>query len=140
MSTQTVMLARRWFEEVWNQKRDDTMDEMLSPTCAGLMEGKGEIESAEAFKAARARLLAAFPDLCLTVEDTVAEGDKVVVRWVACATHCGADLGPAPTGCRCDFRGMTWLEFRDGKVVRGWDSWDIGGLLQRLQSAEPHRE
>lgn len=140
MATPTVALARRWFEEVWNQKRDDTIDELLSTSCAGLMEGQGEIGSAEDFKVVRSRLLTAFPDLSLTIEDTVTEGDKVVVRWVARATHDGPSLGPAPTGRRCEFRGMTWLEFREGKLVRGWDSWDHGGLLKQLQSAEQPRK
>lgn len=135
MSTPTVTLATQWFEDVWNQKREDTMEALLSPTCIGAMEGQGEIGNAEAFKATRARLLQAFPDLNLTVEDTVAEGEKVVVRWIARATHSGTGLGLPPTGVRFEFRGMTWLEFRDGKVVRGWDSWDFGGLLNKLQSA-----
>jgi steroid delta-isomerase-like uncharacterized protein len=132
------MLARRWFEEVWNQKRDDTLEELLSPACAGYMEGSGEILGADVFKAVRAGLLAAFPDLSLQVEDTVAEGGKAVVRWVARATHRGPGLGLAPTGCRCEFPGLTWLEFEDGRLVRGWSHWDHGGLLRTLERAGSH--
>jgi steroid delta-isomerase-like uncharacterized protein len=135
MSTSTVMLARRWFDEVWNQKRDDTLEELLSPACEGFMEGQGEINGAEEFKAFRARIFDAFPDLVLHVEDAIAEGDKAVVRWRATAPHCGPGLGLPPTGCPCEFRGMTWLEFPDGKLLRGWSHWDHGGLLQRLQQA-----
>jgi steroid delta-isomerase-like uncharacterized protein len=137
VSIPVAVLARRWFEEVWNQKRDDTMEQILSPNCAGFMEGQGEIIGAEMFKAVRVRLLDAFPDLSVLVEDTVAEGTKAVVRWVARATHRGAGLGLAPTGLSCEFRGVTWLEFEDGRLVRGWSHWDHGGLLQKLQRAEP---
>jgi steroid delta-isomerase-like uncharacterized protein len=128
-------LARRWFEEVWNQRRDDTMDEMLSPNCAGFIESHGDITTPDEFKAVRAKFLEAMPDLSLTVEDAIAEGDKVVVRWRAKATHRGPGLGTEPTGCACEFRGLTWLEFENGKIVRGWDGWDHGGLVRHLMAA-----
>jgi steroid delta-isomerase-like uncharacterized protein len=137
MTNPTAMLANRWFEEVWNQKRDDTMDALLAPNCAGFMEGQDEIMSAEAFKEIRARFLDAFPDLSMQVEDTIAEGDKVVVRWLAKATHRGGGLGIAPTGRSCEIRGLTWLEFEDGRVMRGWSHWDHGGLMRHLTDPSP---
>ena len=133
MPTSTDQLARRWFDEAWNRKTDGCVDELLSPTCSGFMVGHGEVSGADHFKALRARFLEAFPDLHLKVEDTVAEGDKVVVRWAASATHSGYGLGVPPTHKHCEFRGLTWLEFRDGKLERGWDSWDMGQLMQILQ-------
>jgi steroid delta-isomerase-like uncharacterized protein len=136
MSTSINQLARRWFEEVWNQRRDETVEELLSPTCAGFMVGHGEVGGAEQFKAIRARFLEAFPDLYLHVEDVVTEGEKAVVRWVARATHGGHGLGVAPTGNSCEFRGLTWMEFQGGKLHRGWDAWDLGGLMQQLQPAQ----
>jgi steroid delta-isomerase-like uncharacterized protein len=113
------------------------MEELLAPDCAGFMEGQEEVVGAEMFKAVRARLLEALPDLSVQVEDTVAEGGKVVVRWVARATHRGTGLGVAPTGRPCEFRGLTWLEFEQGRLIRGWSHYDHGGLLQKLQRAEP---
>jgi steroid delta-isomerase-like uncharacterized protein len=130
----TVELARQWFDEVWNQKRDDTLDALLSPNCTGFMEGAGEIVGAAAFKEFRNRLLAAFPDLHLTVEDAIASGDKAVVRWIARATHQGPGLERPALGNRIELRGLTWLEFEQGLLVRGWSNWDYGGMLQKLEA------
>lgn len=66
------------------------------------------------------------------MEDTAADGDQVVVRWTATATHRGNSLGMAATGRRVSFRGMTWLTFSNGMVVEGWDSWNLGALLASL--------
>jgi len=72
--------------------------------------------------------LNAFPDLQVEVEDTAADGDQVVVRWHASGTHLGAGLGMPATDRPVDFRGMTWLTFRDGVIGVGWDSWSLGRL------------
>lgn len=126
-------LAIRWFEEVWNERRDETVHEIMHPESVGHMEG-GEAHGPSDFLAARASLLDAFPDLRVTVDDTAADGDHVVVRWSAGATHSGGGLGVAATSRSVTFRGMTWLTFRDGKVVEGWDAWNLGGLLESLET------
>ena len=133
MSEANRRLAKRWFEEVWNRQRVETVDEILDPQALGHMEG-GDVRGPEAFKAVRGDLLRAFPDMKVEVEDTVAEGDHVVLRWNVRATHRGEGLGARPTGRSVDFRGMTWMTFRDGKIVEGWDSWNLGLLLQRIQA------
>ena len=76
--------------------------------------------------------LEAFPDLELEVIGTVAEGDEVMLRWRARGTHRGGSLGLAATGLKLDFRGMTWLKWRDGQIVEGCDSWNRSGLAQAL--------
>src|SRR4051794_37776672 len=96
-------LARRWFEEVWNQRRTDTVREMLTDDSVCHSEG-GPLRGAEAFlENAHRPFLAAFPDLQVQVEDTVSQGDVVVVRWTATATHAGDGLGLAPTAKRVTF-------------------------------------
>ena len=124
-------LARRWFEEVWNQRNDGTVRELMAPGAPGHMEGM-EIVGPEQFLAARAALLDAFPDIRVTVEATVAEGDDVVVRWSARATHQGDGLGIPASRKPVSFRGMSWMHFANGRVVEGWDSWNLGQLLQEL--------
>ncbi|HEY8505179.1 MAG TPA: ester cyclase [Gemmataceae bacterium] len=79
--------------------------------------------------------LAAFPDLRVTVEGTVGEGDNVVVRWLATGTHTGEGLGLPPTGKHISIRGMTWIRFENGKMAEGWDCWNLGGLMQTLREA-----
>ncbi|MGH9843477.1 MAG: ester cyclase [Blastocatellia bacterium] len=74
----------------------------------------------------------AFPDLELTVEDIVAEGDKVLCRWSAHGTHLGELQGAAPTGKRFEITGLTLMQFADGQIVEEWANWDVLGMLQQL--------
>jgi steroid delta-isomerase-like uncharacterized protein len=126
-------LARRWFEDNWNRRRAEIVDELLAENAVGHMEGT-DVHGREEFKAVRATLLGAFPDLVLEVEDTIAEGDKVAVRWSVGATHLGEHFGFAASGKPVRFRGITWLRFDDGMIVEGWDAWNQGEVMQRLQA------
>jgi steroid delta-isomerase-like uncharacterized protein len=133
MASENVILARRWFEEVWNQRRTDTIDELLtdesvSHSESGPLRGKREFKE-RAFDT----FLSAFPDLRIAVEGTVAEGDEVVVRWSARGTHLGDGLGFPATGRAVSFRGMTWIRYSGGKMVEGWDCWNQAGLIQSLR-------
>ena len=130
-------LARRWFEEGWNQRKPGVVTELFAPDGVGYMEGPAgdvEIRGPEMFLQARAALLEAIPDLAVTVDGTVAQGDDVVVRWTANGTHRGEGLGIPATGKTVRFRGMSWLRFRDGKVVSGWDAWNQGRLFSDLRA------
>jgi len=89
-----------------------------------------------AFKAARAQLLGAFPDLAIRVEEIVADGDNAVIRWNVAASHEGDDLGIPASHQRVRFRGLTWMKFRDGKIVEGWDAWNQGALIQQLSAID----
>jgi steroid delta-isomerase-like uncharacterized protein len=128
-------IARRWFREVWISGGEATVDELMAPDGVGWMEGR-TVRGVADFKDARRQLLDVFPDLKITVEDLVHEDDKVVVRWSVQATHGGGGLGIPTTNRQVSFRGMTWLEMRDGLIVRGWDSWNLGGLIQTLMQPE----
>lgn len=129
---EAAALARRWFTEVWSPGGETTVDALLAPAAVGWMEGR-EVNGPADFKDARQQLLDTFPDLALTVEDMLAEGEKVAVRWSVNATHRGRGLGIPPTHRTVEFRGITWLEFKDGRIVRGWDSWNLGGLITSLR-------
>jgi predicted ester cyclase len=133
MSEENRCLAIRWFEEVWNARREGIIDEVMTPSSIGHMEGKDVIGPGE-FKTQRAELLAAFPDFRVTVEATAADGDVVVVRWSACGTHLGQGLGVQATGARVAFRGMTWIVIRAGRFIEGWDAWNQGALKESLQA------
>ena len=127
-------LARRWFDDVWNRRRDATIHELLHPDALGHLEGL-EAKGVDDFVAARAGVLAAFPDFRLDVEELVAQGDSVVARWSAKGTHRGALLDIKATQQPVAFRGITWLRFADGRIVEGWDAWNQGGLVSTLQVA-----
>jgi steroid delta-isomerase-like uncharacterized protein len=129
---ENAALARRWFEEVWNQRRTATVHELLRPDSVGHLQS-GDVVGPEPFLEVHAQLLQALPDLRVQVEDTVAQGDHVVVRWTATGTHQARGMGCDPAGTQVQFRGMTWIRYHDGKMVEGWDAWDLGGLMQKLR-------
>jgi steroid delta-isomerase-like uncharacterized protein len=129
-------IARRWFEEVWNQKRTDTVRELIGPDSVCDSEG-GELRGPDAFiEQVHIPMLAAFPDLRMEVVGTTSEGTDVVVRWSARGTHLGDAFGIPPTGKRVAFRGMTWIRYRDGKMLEGLDCWNLAALQQALKQAE----
>ena len=129
-------VARRWFEEVWNQKSQQTVHELVGPDSVCDSEG-GALRGPDTFiDQAHTPMLAAFPDLHVEVVGTTTEGDEVVVRWRARGTHLGDGFGMPPTGKRVAFRGMTWIRFRDGKMLEGLDCWNLAALVQALKKAE----
>jgi steroid delta-isomerase-like uncharacterized protein len=129
-------LAIRWMEEVWNDRLEATIDQLLAPDGVGHMEGI-DVHGPAEFRAVRSAFLSAFPDLRIKVDATVADGDCVVVRWTVVGTHFGEGLGFAASGMPVTFRGMSWMRFSDGKVVETWDSWNQGALMANLRPSPP---
>jgi steroid delta-isomerase-like uncharacterized protein len=126
--------ARRWFREVWVPGGESAVDALMADHVQAVQEG-GTITRREQFVEVRRGLLNAFPDLKVAVDDVIGEGANVVVRWSVEATHAGDFLDIKATNRPVSFRGMTWLEFSDGRIVRGWDSWNMGALIQSLKAA-----
>lgn len=131
-------LATRWFEEVWNERRDETIDELIAEGGIANLEG-GPPADREQLKTVRAGLLDAISDLRVTVVDTLAYGNDVVVRWRLRGTHDGPGLGFPASGRSVDASGMTWLKFENGRIVEGWDSWNREAFLAALrpEAGEP---
>lgn len=84
-----------------------------------------------------ASLLAAFPDGRWTIEDQVAEGDKVVTRFSFTGTHQGEFMGIAPTGKRVTTSGMVIDRIVEGKIVEEREEWDALGMMQQLGAVPP---
>ncbi|GAC1425408.1 MAG: ester cyclase [Ktedonobacteraceae bacterium] len=74
----------------------------------------------------------AFPDLHFTIEDEIAEGDKVVQRWTVRGTHKGDLMGIPPTGKQVTSTGMTIVRIANGKIMDDWANFDLFGMLQQL--------
>src|SRR5439155_18566975 len=102
MSEANKAIVRRWFEEVWNQGRESTVHELLAANAVGhgLGDTEVDIHGPEEFKPFFRNLRGSFPDMRITIEDVIAEGDKVSARIVLEGSHRGAELGVAPTGQR----------------------------------------
>jgi steroid delta-isomerase-like uncharacterized protein len=112
--------VQRYVEEPWNKGNVDALDELCAPNFH--LEGFGGVEE---FKATIKAFRKSFPDLHFTVEEIIAEGDKVAYRWTARGTHQGEYEGVAPTGKTITSTGITIIRLADGKVVE--DRFESGG-------------
>lgn len=133
MSNVNVAVVRRWFEEVWNQRRAEAITELLGDesVCHG---DEGPIRGAEEFTQRLYNpFVAAFPDLRINLDGEVEQGDQVVVRWTAVGTHSGDGLGFPPTGQPVTFQGITWVQVRDGKLHLGWQHTNIPEVIRQLE-------
>ena len=129
MSEENKALARRSWEAANNP---DTIDEVYA---ADLVwhEPDQDIRGYEQAKQFVSTFFTAFPDLNATVEDVIAEGDKVVTRWTIRGTHQGEieEFGP-PTGKQTELQGISIHRIEGGKIVEEWNRYDNLSLLQQL--------
>lgn len=135
MSVANKVLVYRWYEEVWNKKRESAIDEMLTPDVVlyGLTDSPTEaVRGCDAFRKYWRELIAAFPDLHVSVESTIAEDDKVAARCSLRATHTGTGMGVAPTGKRVHISGVRICTFRDSMVTEAWNNFDTLSLYRQL--------
>jgi steroid delta-isomerase-like uncharacterized protein len=133
MAQENSILIRRWFEEIWNSGRMEAIDEMASPDVIGHGQAQHATDiGLEEFKVFAAGFRSAFPDMKVTINYIIEQGDKVVARWTATMTHTGEFLGIAPTGKRATITGTSTQRISGGKVVEGWDNWDQLGLLVQI--------
>jgi steroid delta-isomerase-like uncharacterized protein len=123
-------LARRFFEEVWNQADESAIDRYIAENAGGNDPDFGT--GREAFRAQWKKWHVAFPDLHFEVEDVIAEGDKVVTRWVLTGTHKGEFQGIPATGKSIRVTGMSLDRLANGMIAEGFDGWDNLGLRQQL--------
>ena len=132
-------IARREFEEVFNQGNLDLADEIMAADYV-YQSAAGDYAGREARKQSIAMYIAAFPDIHFTVDDQIAEGDIVATRWTSTGTHKGEMMGIPPTGVHATTTGIFISRIVDGKMVEEWNSWDVLGLMQQLGVMPPTRE
>lgn len=125
-------LALRFIEEVINQGKLSTLDELITADAADHSLPPGLPPGREGVKLFLGVIRAAFPDIHETVEDIIAEGDTAVTRTTWRGTHQGAFLGIAPTGKQVSVSGTDISHVASGKFVEHWQSTDNLGLLQQL--------
>lgn len=126
MGQDNKQIAQRWFEEVWNQGKESTVDELLAADgrAFGLTEAGTEVRGPDEFKPFMRNMLSAFPDFHIDIEDMVSEGEKIAVRFRVTGTHKGDSLGFPATGKKVDLTAMTFIYISGGKFIRGWNNWD----------------
>ena len=124
-------IMRRMVEEIWNQGKLDAADELFAadattPDLAFLPPGPAGV------KMVAQMFLSAFPDLHMTIDRIVAEGDLVVGHFTETATHKGEFMGVPATGKPVSFKEMGILQIANGKIVKSWYSLDQFGLMQQI--------
>jgi steroid delta-isomerase-like uncharacterized protein len=127
-------VVRREMEELFNHTGNlDAVEEIIAPDYVSYEPSSGETRGIEGARQFAATFREAFPDLENTIEDMVAEGDKVVVRFRARGTHEGETeaFGP-PTGKRIDITGITIKRVSEGKIAEAWTNFDALGMMQQL--------
>jgi steroid delta-isomerase-like uncharacterized protein len=129
MSEENKDLARRSWQIVDNL---DIIEEIYAPDVVW-HEPDQEVHGIEEAKRFVTNYKTALPDLNVTVEDAIAEGDKAVTRWTVRGTHHGEveEFGP-PTGRQVEIKGVTMHRIEDGKIVEEWEGYDILSILQQL--------
>ena len=120
----------RFLEEL--DKDLTAIDIFFTPNCLAHLPGSSEPTNREGFKQFATLLYAAFPDLHHTVEDQIAENDKVVNRVTARGTHQGYFQGIAPTSRQITIADIFITRIKEGKVIELWAQFDALGLLQQL--------
>lgn len=128
MAETPAQLARRWFQQVWNERDEHVLAELMHPECQGRTESGAIVGREVWIRRVYRPFLAAFPDLVIDIAGVVGEDDEAVVRWRVRGTHRGDALGIPATGLQISFGGMTWMRIRDGQIVEGEDRWNRDAL------------
>jgi steroid delta-isomerase-like uncharacterized protein len=129
------VMIHQWFEELWNQGKEDTIDRLLAPD--GKIHGlptpdNQPLVGPDAFRPFFRRFRAAFPDIRVTIERAVKEDNLVAIHCRVTGTHLGDALGIPPTGRRVDFSGMCFARAAGPRFEEGWNVFDFLTCYQQL--------
>jgi steroid delta-isomerase-like uncharacterized protein len=141
MPTDNKAIVRRFYEEVWNKRKLEVVDELISPSHA-LNDPivSGSQTGPKLYKRRVVELTTSFPDLRFTIEDIIAEKGKVVVCWTISGTHKGEFTDIPATGKKVSLEGITIHHITNGKILDSYARWDALGLLRQLGDVSPPRQ
>jgi steroid delta-isomerase-like uncharacterized protein len=128
-------LLRRFYEELWNQGNLEAIPELISEDFVDHHALPGAPPSRERLAALVTTWRTAFPDMRESVEDLIAEGDKVVGRFTMRGTHDGAFMGVPPTSRSVTMSGIDIVRVADGKIAEFWYGEHLLELMQQLGAA-----
>jgi len=132
-------VARRFFEEMWNLRDLDIVEELISADMQGHAP-TGEFVGYEGERQTILGTLEGFPDLQITIDDMIAEDNKVALLTSYDGTHTGTLMGQIPpTGAEVHMTGAILFHFADGKIVEAWSFADMLGLMQQIGAITPPR-
>ena len=138
MASANETLVRRWFEEIWNQGNIAAAEELLAPRAvlheAGVS-GEPNMDIEE-FTVHWRAIRQAVPDIHFDMVFAFEAGEHIAARLVVTGTHTGAGLGLEPTGRAFRITGMVIARVRDGKMIEGWNNFDLLGLFEQVQAVK----
>jgi steroid delta-isomerase-like uncharacterized protein len=124
-------LVRRFVEEYWNEGKTNAVDELMALD-AEIHMPTGEVLDLDGFKGFAATWRGSFPDWHSTIQQLIAEGDRVAERWTGRGTHLGELQGIPPTGKRVEAPGSVFYRIADGRIVEFRGQLDMMSLMQQL--------
>jgi steroid delta-isomerase-like uncharacterized protein len=143
-ATATADLAdasRRLLEQSFNTGNFELIDQLVAPEAVehdpSLPAQMRDLRGPDGIKRIVTMYRTAFPDVRMTVDEAIASGDKVALRWHSEGTHRGELAGLAPTGVHGSVTGISIDRWQDGKIVEVWAEWDNMGLARQLGAAPP---
>ena len=125
-------LIQRFYDEGWNANNLDVYDELVTEDFLDHQAIPGLEPGREGFKMLNAMFRSAMPDVWVTVDQIVAEDDKVACRWTSTGTHEGDLFGIPPTGAKVAVTATVWYRIEDGRLAEGWINRDDVGLMRQL--------
>jgi steroid delta-isomerase-like uncharacterized protein len=138
---QNKSIVRRWVEEGWNKGNLALIDQLFAPNFVQHEPPPETVTNREALRPYVSAYLSAFPDLRFSIDDLIAEGDKVVWRFTAKGTNNGPLMGMPPSGKNCIITGQIILRLENSRMVEAWLNLDALGMMQQLgviQMAQAH--
>jgi steroid delta-isomerase-like uncharacterized protein len=129
---QNKALVRRFFEEIMNGNNLSLIDEFVAPDFVEHEAMPGAASGREGFRQTSIMFRSAFPDLKATINDMIAEGDKVAMSVTFTGTHKGEFMGMAPTGERFSMNAHDIMRIENGKLKEHWGVSDMMGMMQQL--------
>lgn len=136
-----VEFVRKWFDEVWNKQNEKAIYEMFASNgiAHGLMDEEGkEIVGPEKFSIFFKKFIQSFPDIHVSLEDTVNEGEKIVSRCTVSFTHKGDSFRISdtkevgPSGKKIEFTGMAMVIIRNGQIAEAWNNFDFLAMYMQM--------
>lgn len=125
-------LIERYYNQMWNRWNLDLVDQLISPAVKFHGSVGVSVEGLDGFRNYMRFIRSAFPDFHNTVEEMVAEGDRVAARLTYRGTHRGVIFGVAPTGRAIAYEGLALFRIAGGKIVEGYVLGNVIHLLGQL--------
>jgi predicted ester cyclase len=130
--TSAEAVMHRWFDEVWNERRESAIDELMAADAVAHGVGSEPVVGTAAWKSFVRSFGGAFPDLRIQILRSLSQDDFVTVHIQCTGTHTGEGLAGPPTDRGVVFEGMVIARIRDGRIVQGFNCIDFLTLYQQI--------